>query len=154
MINVFPKCVCLGKSPKVNFLSLSKKKGTYNVLYSCCEHTSVQNLFKHHPTIYWNQNTIFNYSLVNPILGVQFKLKVKDEVLNLKDFLPDSKIQSSKWMVMVNLNASLYHSTTCIDNSLQRNEYQEVLRVRRVFYSNKRFEKRLNSTRGSDLKKL
>ena len=90
-------------------------------------------LFKHHPTIYWTQN-IFNYSLVNPILGVQFKFK--DEVLNLKDFLPDSKIQSSKWMVMVNLNASLYQSTTCIDNSLQRNEYQEVLQVIRLFYSN------------------
>ena len=53
---------------------------------------------------------------------------------------------------MVNLNASLYHSTTCIDNSLQRNEYQEVLRVR-VFYSNKRIEKRLDPTRGSDLKR-
>ena len=90
-------------------------------------------LFKHHPTIYWTQN-IFNYSLVNPILGVQFKFK--DEILNLKDFLPDSKIQSSKWMVMVNLNASLYQSTTCIDNSLQRNEYQEVLQVIRLFYSN------------------
>ena len=58
------------------------------------------------------------------------QFKFKDEVLNLKDFLPDSKIQSSKWMVMVNLNASLYQSTTCIaDNSLERNEYQEVLQV-------------------------
>ena len=56
---------------------------------------------------------------------MQFKLG--DEV-DLKDFLPDPKIQSSQWMTVVNLNTSLYLTNNCVDQSFEK-DYIKVKEV-------------------------
>ena len=56
---------------------------------------------------------------------MQFKLG--DEV-DLKDFLPDPKIQSSQWMIVVNLNTSLYLTNNCVDQSFEK-DYTKVKEV-------------------------
>ena len=56
---------------------------------------------------------------------MQFKLG--DEV-DLKDFLPDPKIQSSQWMIVVNLNTSLYLTNNCVDQSFEK-DYIKVKEV-------------------------